>query len=76
MYSIALYSRCSCYCVHLLSKYMSVQLNIQQVRKINHLFFSSRELGFIDVSLKLLSFFQTAHLESRDGIFERKSKIR
>ncbi|XP_028426030.1 ataxin-10 [Perca flavescens] len=29
-----------------------------------------RELGFIDVTLKLLSFFQTAHLESRDGIFE------
>ncbi|XP_039997736.1 ataxin-10 isoform X3 [Xiphias gladius] len=29
-----------------------------------------RELGFIDVSLKLLSFLQTTNLESRDGIFE------
>ncbi|KAF3705008.1 Ataxin-10 Spinocerebellar ataxia type 10 protein -like protein [Channa argus] len=29
-----------------------------------------RELGFIDVSLKLLSFLQTTKLESCDGIFE------
>ncbi|XP_054481054.1 ataxin-10 [Anoplopoma fimbria] len=29
-----------------------------------------RELGFIDVSLKHLSFLQTKHVESRDGIFE------
>ncbi|KAF0029578.1 hypothetical protein F2P81_018683 [Scophthalmus maximus] len=29
-----------------------------------------RELGFVDVSLKLLSFLLTANVESRDGIFE------
>ncbi|XP_034434494.1 ataxin-10 [Hippoglossus hippoglossus] len=29
-----------------------------------------RELGFIDVSLKLLRFLQNTHLESTDGIFE------
>ncbi|XP_040885606.1 ataxin-10 [Toxotes jaculatrix] len=29
-----------------------------------------RELGFIDVSLKLLSFLQTTNLENRDGKFE------
>ncbi|KAI4803024.1 hypothetical protein KUCAC02_006586 [Chaenocephalus aceratus] len=29
-----------------------------------------RELGFIDVSLKLLDFLQTRHSASRDGIFE------
>lgn len=40
------------------------------------LFSSSRELGFIDVSLKLLSFLQTTNVESRNDIFERKSKVR
>ncbi|XP_029317498.1 ataxin-10 [Cottoperca gobio] len=29
-----------------------------------------RELGFIDVSLKLLNFLQTKHLKSKEGIFE------
>ncbi|XP_059182324.1 ataxin-10 [Centropristis striata] len=29
-----------------------------------------RELGFINISIKILSFLQTTHLESREGIFE------
>lgn len=35
--------------------------------------FSSRKLGFIDKSIKLLSLLQTIHLESK---YERKSKMR
>lgn len=38
-----------------------------------HLLFSSRKLGFIDKSIKLLSLLQTIHLESK---YERKSKMR